>query len=85
MYMYMYTVDWEIFVVKNISSVPLTSKFLTCEIFSTSNIRTCEVFSKSNNKIVKHFSEYACKANGCVEPIGSLPDPRGDLIHVRIL
>ena len=29
------------------------------------------------------FSEYTCEANGCVEPIGSLPDPRGDSIHVR--
>ena len=37
----------------------------------------------SNNKIVKHFSEYICEANGCVEPIGSLPDPKGDSIHVR--
>ena len=23
-----------------------------------------------------------CEANGCVEPIGSLPDLRGDSIHV---
>ena len=30
--------------------------------------------------IAKHFGEYMCEVNGCVEPIGSLPDPRGDSI-----
>ena len=56
-------------------------KFKHAKYFARRKIRTHEISSKSNNKIVKHFSE--CEANGCVEPIGSLPDPRGDSIHVH--
>ena len=56
------------------------------EIFSSRNFcLLIFLFSTSNDKIVKHFSEYTCEEMAVwryMKPIGSLPGPRGDLIHV---